>query len=165
MDTTKLHFKFSLSFQNGFKCWIWISKHISLVWYVLSTRVSWDKSNGLPWSSGWWRTTRLISDCFFFISFIHLIFILLRSYLVAFPYFLSLFRSTNFEGQLGLSQNGLFIHFFQSDFYLIVFILMLSHIFFFSFGLPMTSGRWRTTGFISDSLLLFVIFVILFVPW
>ena len=77
----------------------------------------------------------------FFHSSFHLIFILLRSYLVAFPYFLSLFRSTNFEGQLGLSQTGLFINFFQSDLYLIVLILMLSHIFFFSFGLPMTSGR------------------------
>ena len=81
MDTTKLHFKFSLSFQNGSKCWIWISKHISLVWYVLSTRVPWDKSNGLPWSSGWWRTTRLISDCFSsFLSF----FISSYLYLIAF---------------------------------------------------------------------------------
>ena len=86
----------------------------------------------------------LSQTVFFFIFSIK--FLSLLSYLIAFlsysfPFFLSLFRSTNFEGQLGLSQTGLFIHFFKSDFYLIVLILMLSHIFFFSFGLPMTSGR------------------------
>ena len=71
----------------------------------------------------------LSQTVFFFIFSIK--FLSLLSYLIAFlsysfPFFLSLFRSTNFEGQLGLSQTGLFIHFFKSDFYLIVLILMLS---------------------------------------